>query len=56
MSSEVLNLALRIGSTAVLARMLLPEHFGLLAMVTAVTAFAAEVQGLGVVCRHGATG
>lgn len=36
-----------LGSTAILARILTPEDFGLLAMVTAVTAFLARFKDLG---------
>jgi O-antigen/teichoic acid export membrane protein len=38
---------LRIGSTAILARLILPEHFGLVMMVTAVTAIADQFRDLG---------
>lgn len=38
---------LRLGSTAILARLLLPEHFGLVMMVTAVTAIADQLRELG---------
>ncbi len=38
---------LRLGSTAVLARLLVPEHFGLLAMVVAITAVAERFKDLG---------
>jgi PST family polysaccharide transporter len=41
------DLVIRIGSTAVLARMLLPEHFGLVMMVLAVTAIADQFRDLG---------
>jgi PST family polysaccharide transporter len=37
----------RIGSTMILARLVLPEHFGLLAMVAAVVAFAEQFRDLG---------
>jgi O-antigen/teichoic acid export membrane protein len=38
---------IRIGSTAVLARLIVPEHFGLVMMVTAVTAIAEQLRELG---------
>jgi len=38
---------IRIGSTAILARLLLPEYFGLVMMVTAVTAIADQFRDLG---------
>jgi O-antigen/teichoic acid export membrane protein len=38
---------LRIGSTAILARLVLPEQFGLVMMVTAVTAIADQFRDLG---------
>ncbi len=41
------DFAVRIGSTAVLARLLLPEHFGLVMMATAVTAVADQLRDLG---------
>jgi PST family polysaccharide transporter len=41
------DFSLRIGSTAVLARLLAPEHFGLIMMVTAVTAVADQVREMG---------
>jgi O-antigen/teichoic acid export membrane protein len=37
----------RIGSTMILARLVLPEHFGLLAMVAAVVGFAEQFRDLG---------
>jgi PST family polysaccharide transporter len=45
--AEAFDFALRIVSVVVLARMLAPEHFGLLAMVTAVTAIAERFKDLG---------
>jgi O-antigen/teichoic acid export membrane protein len=47
MGSEVAAAVLRIASTAVLARMLAPEDFGLLAMVTALTVFAERFKDFG---------
>ena len=41
------DLFVRVGSTAVLARMLLPEHFGVVMMVLAVTAIADQFRDLG---------
>jgi O-antigen/teichoic acid export membrane protein len=41
------DFALRIGSTAVLARLVIPEHFGLVMMVTAVIAVADQLKELG---------
>jgi PST family polysaccharide transporter len=41
------DFAIRIGSTAILARLLLPEDFGLVMMVTAVTAIADQLRDLG---------
>ena len=39
-AASIASFVIRIGSTMVLARLVLPEHFGLLAMVAAVVAFA----------------
>jgi O-antigen/teichoic acid export membrane protein len=47
MGSEIAGAVLRIGSTAVLARLLAPEDFGLLAMVTALTVFAERFKDFG---------
>ena len=41
------DFAIRIGSTAILARLVLPEHFGLIMMVTAVIAVADQLRELG---------
>jgi PST family polysaccharide transporter len=41
------DFVLRIGSTAILARLLLPQQFGLVMMVTAVTAVADQFRDLG---------
>jgi PST family polysaccharide transporter len=41
------DMVLRVVSTAILARLLVPEHFGLLGMVTAVTAIAQQISQLG---------
>jgi PST family polysaccharide transporter len=41
------DLLIRIGSTAVLARLIVPEHFGLVMMVMAVTAIAEQLRELG---------
>jgi len=42
-----IDFLLRIGSTAILARLVLPEQFGLVMMVTAVTAVADQFRDLG---------
>lgn len=47
MFGEIASSLLRIGSMAVLARLLVPEDFGLLAMVTALTVFAERFKDLG---------
>ncbi|MEM3041504.1 MAG: oligosaccharide flippase family protein, partial [Nitrososphaerota archaeon] len=47
MGSEIASSLLRIGSTVVLARLLLPEDFGLLSMVSAITVFAERFKDLG---------
>ena len=44
---QVLDLVLRLGSTLILARLLMPEQFGLVAMVTAITRIAERFAGLG---------
>jgi len=41
------DFALRLASTAILARLILPEHFGLIMMVTAVTSIADQFRDLG---------
>jgi O-antigen/teichoic acid export membrane protein len=41
------DFAIRIVSTAILARLLLPEHFGLVMMVTAITAIAEQLRDFG---------
>lgn len=47
MSSQALELVLQVGSMTVLARLLLPEHYGLISMVTALVAVAARFADLG---------
>jgi O-antigen/teichoic acid export membrane protein len=47
MGAELGSNLFRIGSMVVLARLLLPEDFGLLAMVTALTVFAERFKDLG---------
>jgi len=47
MGSELISFILRIGSTIILARLLMPEHFGLISMVTALTAFVERFKDLG---------
>ena len=46
-SAGFVDFALRIGSTAILARLLSPEYFGLIMMVTAVTMVADQVREMG---------
>src|ERR1039458_3852212 len=46
-AAGAVDFVLRIGSTAVLARLILPEQFGLVMMVTAVTAIADQFRDLG---------
>lgn len=47
MSAEGINFILRLSATAVLARLLVPEHFGLIGMVTALTSIAVNFKDLG---------
>ena len=47
MGAEGIEFVLRLGSIVLLARMLLPENFGLIAMVTAITAIAERFKDLG---------
>jgi O-antigen/teichoic acid export membrane protein len=47
MGVQVASTVIRIASTAVLARLLVPEDFGLMAMVTAITVFAEGFKDLG---------
>lgn len=44
---EAVDFVLRLASLAVLARLLLPEHFGLISMVTALTAIGERFKDLG---------
>ena len=46
-AAGIADFVLRIGSTAVLARLILPHQFGLVMMVTAVTAVADQFRDLG---------
>lgn len=46
-AAEGADFILRVGSIAVLARLLLPEHFGLIGMVTAITVIAERFKDLG---------
>lgn len=46
-ASSFADFALRIGSIAVTARLIIPEHFGLFMMVTAITAIVEQVRELG---------
>ena len=45
--AQGMKFVLRLGSTAVLARLLMPEHFGLLGMVVAVTGFVRMFKDAG---------
>lgn len=47
MAGESISLALRIGSMVVLARILMPEHFGLIAMVMALTDIVERFKDFG---------
>jgi O-antigen/teichoic acid export membrane protein len=47
LSTQAIELVLQVGSTAILARLLLPEHFGLISMVTALIAIATRFADLG---------
>lgn len=47
LATKGLSIVIQLASTAVLARLLTPEDFGILAMVLAVTGFAALFQDLG---------
>lgn len=46
-ASTAFDLAIRIGSTAVLARLVLPQHFGLVMMVSAATSIGDQLRELG---------
>src|ERR1700740_678011 len=41
------DFVLRLASTAVLARLVIPEHWGIVGMVTAITAIAEQFRDLG---------
>ena len=45
--AEIILNIIRLGATVILARLLLPEHFGLISMVTALTVFAEMFKDLG---------
>ena len=47
MAAECTDLVIRMGSVAILARLLIPEYFGLLSMVTAITSIAERFKDLG---------
>jgi PST family polysaccharide transporter len=47
LGTEAIEFALRLASIVVLARLLVPEHFGILAMVTAITAIIERFKDLG---------
>lgn len=53
------DMVLRVGSVAILARLLTPEHFGLVGMVTAIASIAAQISHMGLsaatVQRHDIT-
>ena len=46
-AAEIANQILRVGAIVALARLLMPEHFGLVSMVTALTVFAERFKHLG---------
>lgn len=46
-STGMVDFGVRIVSTAILARLLLPEHFGLVMMISAVTAIADQLKDVG---------
>lgn len=46
-ASQVIMFVLRLASIMVLARLLIPEHFGLIGMVTALTVFIEKFEDLG---------
>ncbi len=46
-SAEAVDFVLRIAAIAILARLLIPEHFGLISMVTAITAVAERFKDAG---------
>lgn len=46
-STGMVDFTVRIGSTAILSRLLVPEHFGLVMMVSAITAIADQLRELG---------
>jgi PST family polysaccharide transporter len=47
LGAEVVSQVLRIGGTMILARLLMPEHFGLIGMVTALTGIAERFKDFG---------
>ena len=47
MAAQAVSLILRTGPMLILARLLMPEHFGLIGMVTAITAIAGRLNDLG---------
>lgn len=47
MLAQAIKLCLQVGSTIILARLLTPADYGLIAMVTAITAFVAMFQDMG---------
>src|SRR4051794_4101929 len=47
MAGSGIGFVLRLGATAILARLLVPEHFGLISMVTALTSIAESFKDFG---------
>jgi O-antigen/teichoic acid export membrane protein len=47
MAAEGIDFVLRLGSIAILARLIVPEYFGLIGMVTAITTIAERFKDLG---------
>ena len=47
MTFQAISFFIQMGSTAIMARLLTPQDFGLLAMVTAITGFVALFKDLG---------
>lgn len=47
MTAEVITFVLNLGVTIVLARILMPEHFGMVSMVVSLTSFAERFKDLG---------
>jgi PST family polysaccharide transporter len=47
LAAQGVDFVLRLGSTAILARLLVPEHFGLIGMVTVITSIGERFKDLG---------